>query len=191
MSKIIKALLTVVLVLYPLLVFFGFKYFSLEGTTSIIIILFILRLSLLRKTKSSFDKTIFRVIICMLIISVIGFFFKQTNLVKLYPVIMNISFCYLFGSSLFNGQVPIVETIARLQEKDLPAEGVNYTRQVTKVWVIFFILNGSASLYTFLFSSLEQWTFYNAFLSYVFMGCLFAVEFITRTILKKRWASKL
>ena len=82
----------------------------------------------------------------------------------------------------------MVERIARIHEPDLPPSGVAWTRKVTQVWCGFFLFNATVSAYTALYGSLQTWTWYNGFVSYVLMGCLFAGEFVLRHFHKARAA---
>ena len=91
----------------------------------------------------------------------------------------------LFAASLTMKQT-VIEKLARIKEPDLDAKGVAYCRNVTKVWCVFFIINGSIALYTALFTSLEHWMLYNGFISYMLMGLLMAVEYIVRLKVKKK-----
>ncbi len=98
---------------------------------------------------------------------------------KLYPVLVSASFLVLFLWSLKHPPT-MIERIARLQDPDLPARGITYTRQVTKVWSCFFALNGSVALMVTLLGSDAQWALYNGLISYLFMGLLFAGEWLVR-----------
>src|SRR3546814_12152489 len=77
----------------------------------------------------------------------------------------------LFAGSLFSG-LPVIERLARLQDPDLSPSGVRYTRQVTRVWVGFFIFNGSIATALTLWSPLAWWTLYNGLIAYPLMGRL-------------------
>jgi uncharacterized membrane protein len=107
---------------------------------------------------------------------------------RFYPVLVNGAFLTVFAYSLF---VPpsTIEQLARLQEPNLPPAAIAYTRRVTQVWCVFFMLNGAIALYTALFSSMAQWTFYNGFLAYLLMGVLFAGEYCARCYFKRRHGS--
>lgn len=97
---------------------------------------------------------------------------------RAYPVAINaVMFCLFFGS--LRGQ-PFIERLARLQEPDLPPAGVRYTRQVTRAWCVFFIVNGAIAAWTALFSDLATWTLYNGLISYLLMGLMFAGEWLIR-----------
>jgi uncharacterized membrane protein len=80
---------------------------------------------------------------------------------------------------LFSPQ-SLVERIARIQHPNLPPEGVVYTRRVTQIWCVFFVVNGGIALVTALWSSFEIWSLYNGLIAYVLMGLLFAGEYIVR-----------
>jgi len=103
--------------------------------------------------------------------------------VLLYPVLVNMVLLILFGASL--SQPPtIIESLARLQDPDLPEAGVRYTRKVTQVWCLFFAVNGMIALSTVFLATQgfgrEWWLLYNGLIAYVLMGTLFAGELLVR-----------
>lgn len=102
----------------------------------------------------------------------------------LYPVVISLVTLLVFAYSLIKSPT-IIETFARIKEPNLDESGVAYCRKVTKVWCVFFIINGSVALYTALFATLEQWMLYNGLISYVLMGSLMAVEYVVRLRVKK------
>jgi uncharacterized membrane protein len=108
-------------------------------------------------------------------------------LVRLFPCAMNVGFLVLFARSLCGPQ-SMIERFARLKESDLSAEGVIYTRQVTKVWCVFLAANACVALWSALYASREVWAFYNGFLAYVLMGILFAGEWLYRMNRQRKWA---
>lgn len=104
--------------------------------------------------------------------------------VRAYPVAINAVMLTLFAVSLWQGP-PIIERLARLREPDLPPAGVRYTRRVTQVWCVFFVLNGSIAAGTALYASLALWTLYNGVISYALMGLMFAGEWCCRHRLRR------
>jgi uncharacterized membrane protein len=78
----------------------------------------------------------------------------------------------------------MIERFARLQEPHLSETAIRYTRQVTIVWCVFFVLNGSIALYTALFCEMKTWALYNGLIAYVLMGALFAGEYLVRLRVK-------
>ncbi|WP_116367598.1 hypothetical protein [Parahaliea mediterranea] len=107
---------------------------------------------------------------------------------RYYPVAINGALLLLFGASLQRGP-SLIERIARLREPDLPPEAVRYTRRVTQIWCLFFLLNGAAALYTALACSLQTWALYNGGIAYLLMGLLFAGEFCLRQQLRRQHPS--
>lgn len=98
---------------------------------------------------------------------------------KVYPVLVNAVLLAVFAISLRHPPSAI-ERLARLQEPDLPEAAVRYTRRVTQVWCVFFIVNGGIALYTALWASAATWALYNGLIAYVLMGLLFAGEWLIR-----------
>lgn len=98
---------------------------------------------------------------------------------KFYPVIMNLGFLILFASSLFSPQT-IIERLARIKEPDLPQSGVVYTRKVTWVWSIFFLVNGTIAAFTALCTDDQVWMLYNGFISYLLIAVLAGGEWLVR-----------
>lgn len=109
--------------------------------------------------------------------------------VKLYPLLVNMVLLGVFTYSLW--QPPsVVERLARLQEPDLPASGVQYTRRVTQVWCVFFLMNGAMAAYTAACASDAQWALYNGAIAYVLMGCVMVVEWCVRQRVRQGFKHK-
>jgi uncharacterized membrane protein len=103
---------------------------------------------------------------------------------KLYPVAINLAFLASFSFSLWRGP-SMIERLARLREPKLSPRAIAYTRQVTKVWCLFFVLNGSMALYSALRLSDAAWALYNGVIAYVLMGTLFGIEWLIRRRVKR------
>lgn len=102
-----------------------------------------------------------------------------------YPVWMNLGFFVLFASSLWQ-KPAIITRLAQAMEGELPPSGVRYTENVTKVWTVFFLINGSIAWWTATQASLSVWTWYNGVIAYVLMASLFTIELGIRYVVKKR-----
>ncbi|MGM0952535.1 MAG: hypothetical protein ACQEW7_06110 [Pseudomonadota bacterium] len=98
--------------------------------------------------------------------------------VKFYPVVVSAGLLAVFLWSL-RFPPTVIERLARLKEPDLPPSGVVYTRNVTKVWCGFFVLNGAIATGT-IYAGDWVWTLYNGFISYLLMGLLFTGEWLFR-----------
>lgn len=120
-----------------------------------------------------------------LVLAAFSFIGNQAMPLKLYPFLVSVTLLCVFAISLLYPPT-IIERLARLQEPELPASGVAYTRRVTQVWCGFFIFNGSASLLTALVGSDALWALYNGIVSYVLIGVLFVGEWIVRKRVKAK-----
>ncbi len=76
--------------------------------------------------------------------------------------------------------------LARLREPVLPEIAIVYTRQVTKVWCLFFMLNGLVAASLTLWAPLSWWTLYNGLIAYALMGLLFFIEWLIRQKVRGR-----
>lgn len=149
--------------------------------------LFAVRLVLLGRGEKAnqFSKNIRIMAGTGIVLSVLSFFYDSPNAMLYYPVVVNALLLSLFVHSLIRPP-PIIERFARMREKNLPQYAVDYTRKATIAWAVFFLLNGSISLYTVLASSMELWTLFNGLISYILVGCMFLGEFIIRSLVRRR-----
>ncbi len=123
-----------------------------------------------------------------ILLAILAFWSGALLPLRFYPVLVNGAFLTVFVYSLI---VPpsLVERLARQSEPNFPPAAIAYTRRVTQVWCVFFALNGGIALYTALFASMAQWSFYNGFLAYVLIGLLFAAEYCARCYFKRHHGS--
>lgn len=187
-----KIILTLITLLYPLVVFYGLAEFSVRWVSFTLLLLFIIRLLLLKKssitehnaTQVLSPKASKVISILALSFLLISFIFGDDTGLLFYPVIINSALALVFSYSLANPP-PIIERLARLTQADLPPHAIAYTRTVTKVWLGFFIINAIIASYTALFTSLETWTVYNGLIAYILMGILFTGEYLVRLRVQK------
>ncbi len=98
---------------------------------------------------------------------------------KFYPVMMNAGFLLVFAGSLLYPPT-MVERIAKLAKSETTPQSIRYMRQVTLVWALFFLANGTVALYTAVWGSSELWLLYNGCLSYILIGVLAGGEWLVR-----------
>ncbi len=98
---------------------------------------------------------------------------------RAWPVLVSLGMAGLFAASLRWGP-PMVERIARLAEPGLPDAARPYLRRVTAVWVAVLVGNATIAGWTVFYGSLEEWTIYNGFISYLLLGSVFAGEMLVR-----------
>ncbi|MBD1575185.1 DNA gyrase subunit B [Vibrio sp. S11_S32] len=183
--KFLTALSGLVLLAYPLAVYYGLNRWGIGVIAGLLGVLFLIRIIAGNRTRLTELKYIAWLSGgAGIILTIFATIFKQQGWFTFYPIIVSALMFILFGSSLWQKQT-LVERLARLQDPDLPPSGVQYTRTVTKVWCGYFVLNGSIALYT-CFQPIEIWMLYNGLLSYICGGSLFACEWVVRQFVQKK-----
>ncbi|MCG8383455.1 MAG: hypothetical protein MJA28_14765 [Gammaproteobacteria bacterium] len=160
---------------YPFLIFYGLQNFKAAWLLPILFFMIFTRLLMIGANNTHRVLLLGGTLLMAVLISFSG---AELGL-KLYPVLISTSFLIVFFSSLYSKQSAI-ERIARIKEPDLPPKAVNYTRRVTQVWSVFFLINGGIALYLAIYGSTEMWTLYNGLISYLIMAMIFSVEFVVR-----------
>ncbi|MCQ2241367.1 AMP-binding protein [Treponema sp.] len=192
MSRFLKILFYAVAAVYPVLVFAMLVVFKLPVrilSLCIMILAAAFFLSATAKTGDSKKKYAlsWRPLVSSALFLAAGLFCfitQQTIFLKLYSVAISLIFLVAFGSTLFSAP-NIIFRFATLMDKTIKGSAwekqvERYCFKVTIVWCCFFILNGSASVWTAFFASDRVWSIYNGGISYAIMGLIFAVEFIIR-----------
>lgn len=170
---------------WPLLVGFGLAHNGLHWLLPVMAALLLLRLFQVRKQAGPMRRVLQSVALAGIALCVASSVLKAHQLLLFYPVVVNLVMLAVFGGSLWSA-MPLVERLARLREPNLPPEGVRYTRQVTRIWCLFFIVNGSVALFTALHGDMRLWTAWNGVIAYLLMGILMAGEWLVRRRLMKR-----
>ncbi|CDU09568.1 Predicted membrane protein (fragment) [Vibrio diabolicus] len=138
MRQLLTGLSAIVLFAYPFAVYFGIDKFGLNLVGGLLIAALLLRVFIANKTPlKEFKFLALATGAVGIVLITLGMVFKQHGWLQFYPVVVNVCMLCVFGLSLKQPQ-SIIERLARLQEPDLPASGVAYTRKVTMVWCVFF-----------------------------------------------------
>lgn len=162
---------------YPLLAYFGLLFGSPALVAAVLMGLLLIRL---KWHKSGLFGPYVNVVAVMIVLVLGVSVLTNSNIgIRFYPVMVNLMLLTLFVSSLFFPP-PIIERLARLQQPDLPPSGVTYTRKITMIWSVFFLLNGSIALGTAVWADMQTWALYNGFIAYLLMGGLGAGEWLIR-----------
>lgn len=103
---------------------------------------------------------------------------------KLYPVLVS---CVMFGVFAYSLRFPpnAIERLALLKQPQLHPLVIIYTRRVTQIWCVFFVINGSISLATAVWASEAVWSLYTGLVSYILMGILLGGELLYRPRFKR------
>jgi uncharacterized membrane protein len=172
--------LTVVLtVLYPLVIWFGDGQVEPRWLAALLLLAAASRLPAMKVSSAARWS-----VAGALLLAAFAVWQNALLPLKLYPVLVNAAFLAAFAYSLASPP-SMVERLARLTEPDLPPQAVAYTRVVTQVWCVFFVINGSIALGTALWASPAVWSLYTGVISYVLMGALFGGEYLVRLRFKR------
>ncbi|MEH6626328.1 MAG: hypothetical protein V7739_07785 [Motiliproteus sp.] len=180
MTQFLKIAFVVLSVCYPFMVYWGLQHYDAKMLLPFLLILLGLRWCFGKGVSE--QKVVVAIVIGLML--VVFFWGGQLGL-KLYPVLVNASFLFLFVSSLVYPP-SIVERLARLRSPEMSQDAVSYTEKVTRIWSLFFLLNGSIAASTAIWATDEQWMLYNGFIAYLLMGTLAGGEWIVRQRLMRR-----
>lgn len=174
-----QALMALLTLAYPALIYFGLGHFEPRYLA-----LLLASLALVRAIATR-DRVWLAAAAGAAVLGMVALVANEALPLKLYPALVNAVMLLVFGSSLKFGP-PVVERLARLREGNLPPHAIAYTRTVTQIWCLFFVVNGSLALWTALAATDEVWALYNGLLAYLLMGLLFAVEWLVRQRVRAR-----
>lgn len=173
--KPLRLALLITSLLYPLAVYIGLQHF--DPRTLVLLVIAVAGLRVLADANAARHLWLWIPLFGLLVFWIL---ISNSELgLKLYPVLLNLSFFVMFAWSLKHPP-SMVERLARLREPDLPSAAISYTAKVTATWCVFFALNGSVALSTALWASDELWLLYNGLIAYLFMGLLFGGEWLIR-----------
>ncbi len=97
------------------------------------------------------------------------------------PLAIYLGLCATFAASMRRGREPMVSLFARLERGgELPPELVRYTRILTGLWVLFFAAMASVSLGLALWGTVDAWSIFTNFVSYVLLALFFVAEYLFR-----------
>ncbi len=172
MGKILDA---AVLILYPLIVFFGLTYLGVRWTAFLLLVLVARRFAAM--VLSNRDTSRLVIIQALAMTAIIGAAAAVGSVFALHiaPFAVSLTFIVLFASSLRS--TPIIERFARLQKPELPPEEIAYCRALTKLWVAVLAANSFLLLFAALFADETLWAILAGPVSYGLLGAVFTVEY--------------
>ena len=171
--RVARALAWLATLLYPLMIWLGLARFEPRWLG-----LFLLLVALLRAIASREPVWWFAAAGALALV-VATFVLNDGLPLKLYPVLVNLVMLLVFAASLWKPPT-VIERLARLRHPVLPPEAVHWVVNVTRVWCVFFVLNGSIALWTALAASDATWALYNGGIAYVLIGAMLGGEWLLR-----------
>ncbi|WP_300321065.1 hypothetical protein [Idiomarina sp.] len=181
MKLLLRTLISIVLIAYPLLVWWLAQQGLTDGLLLILLAVLVSQVAIqgIKNPRSWVSAAV------LIVVAITFLFTDQLTSVLLYPVWMNAAMLIVFLLSL-RFKPAVITRLARLMEGELSEKAVAYTEKVTWVWVGFFLVNGAVSLATVLYDDMDIWTLYNGFIAYVLMGLLFIIEWSVRRVVKDK-----
>ena len=167
---------------WPFLVWLTLKHPHWHALVYLLVGLFLLRWFGLRQQNGPLSQLGRWLALAGALLCATSLLLRSQHLLLWYPVAVNALMLLLFTASLYS-PIPLIERLARLREPDLPLRAIRYTRRVTQIWCLFFLLNGSVSLLTCLPGSQAWWTLWNGCISYLLTGALMGGEWLVRQTL--------
>ncbi len=169
-----------IFLLYPFLIYLGLNEFQPRMIAFLLLIVAILRLIANKygeKKESVLGMSLY-LIAAAVLITIFTFVTDLKFGLYFYPPLVNLIFFIFFSISLFHPPT-IIERIARRHRSDMPVKAIVYTRRVTQVWCLFFLINGGVSVMSISYSE-EWWVLYNGFITYILIGLMLAGEYFIR-----------
>lgn len=185
-SAVVRALLYLPFILYPVLVFFGLPYFGVRGAALAMVGAMVLSLVFQLWGRGRISRLTWIPLVTVGLLSVSALL-NNLGWMLAVPSALSMLLFALFFPTLFLGR-PMVERFARVQHPDLRADEVSWCRGWTMGWCGFFVVNASLAAALALWAPLFWWTFYTSVVAYVLMGTMFASEWTVRKLRFRRFS---
>ncbi|MEX2489994.1 MAG: hypothetical protein WD356_10770 [Pseudomonadales bacterium] len=115
-------------------------------------------------------------------LAAVWFFGWISVLIYMLPTVIPLVLLIAFGTTLLPGRTPMVTAIALGAEGSLNAEMRHYTRSLTWLWVIVFVVLTLESVLMFLFANSVLWSWVINITNPILIGGIFVGEFVFRKI---------
>ncbi|MCP4294869.1 MAG: hypothetical protein GY786_04625 [Proteobacteria bacterium] len=165
MKQVVALLLGLLTIGYPLFFFWGIKYFDLRTILPFLVVPFVLRL--LIQKRSGVNRSLVGWAVAVFFVWI--FLKEDSQYFMLTPVLINFALLIGFGRTLFTSEC-LIEKLALKQNKNLSPEERVYCRQVNYMWCWVFLFNMAVASYLTWINDLAMWALYNGFLGYLIVG---------------------
>jgi len=123
------------------------------------------------------------------LIALFSYFAIDHSIIYLPPILMISLILYPFARSVTPGKTPLLSRFHQLAEKDNNPQVMEYTKNVTWVWVMLIALMLFNTLALTFFAPLEIWSLFTNIINYALMLALFVIEWLFRMLWFKHWFS--
>lgn len=168
----------ILIILYPLVLHAGV---IMENVHLMLLSMIFLSTGLFYKQLVLKDRLTFLIYITFnLSLFSIYFFGYVSHIVLLPPLLVPILLFLVFGRTLLANEVPLVTAIGEWARGPLSEGMKKYTRKVTQIWSLVFLLLFLEAIVLTLWGSLEIWSWFTNLFNHLFVGILFFGEFVWR-----------
>lgn len=170
-------LASVILVVYPLLVYWGMHWMEPRFLGLLLVAVYAVRIIMITQKRALRWLMLFAIVA----VGALFWLFNSELLLRLVPAFINIALALGFAYTLY---VPptLPARMATLKHGFLTPALERYTSQITCLWVGFFCVNASIAAATALWTSREVWALYNGLIAYGLIGLVFASEYAYRRL---------
>ncbi len=192
MHAFLAVLRTLLVLAYPVTVYFGLQHLS-PHTLGLVLVAVLVPGLLLRMHQTSAETrwAVARLPLTVAALAGLGAVLGEPRFYLALPVLINVALLANFAGSL-RQPVSLVEHYARLYDPDFPPdEGPAYCRAVTRAWVWFFAVNATVCAVLAIAAPVAWWALYTGLLAYILIGLGFTIEFIVRKRTFRRFGSSL
>lgn len=178
------AILGLCMALWPVAVCAALRFDCLRPVLMALAVVFLLRAFILRGGRGILGLGAMAIAVAGVCACVLTLLSESHAAMLWYPVAVNLIMLAVFGGSLLHPPAAVTRLAALSGERMTPAVTA-YTVKVTRLWCVFFIVNGSIAAFTVLCGDLEAWMWWNGCLSYIAIAVLMALEYFVRRVCKK------
>ena len=113
--------------LYPFIIYISLQYFQVKRLSLLFLVIFLLHLFVFQKKHILNNWGKYSILLMIISIILLSHLFNHAIFLKLYPVLMSLIFFSFFTYSIFYPP-SLIESIARIKNKNLPSKAISYTR---------------------------------------------------------------
>jgi uncharacterized membrane protein len=96
------------------------------------------------------------------------------------PLVILLTLAWWFGRTLLSPHTPLISDIARRMEGELDEATLTYTRRVTAVWTMLFLLLAGNTLALSVWAEPQRWSLFANGINYLIVGAAFPIEYALR-----------
>lgn len=169
---------TIIVLIYPYLVYRGIEYGDVWIAPLIIISLYLYQALKTANNKERFIK------LFILLLLLTGLLYLQDLTAKLMPIFLQLILLHFFGKTLLKEHGPsLIERFVRLEFAEFPPGIVEYCRKLTMMWTCFFAFNIVTCIVLALWAPASWWAIYTGIGMFAGTAVLMIGEYICRPFL--------